>query len=370
VTTLPFKTSEPYTLGVELELQVLNSRDYNLTGAAADLLAVLEQAPHPGDIKPEITEGMIEISTSIQHGYTGLLGELIGIRDAMVRQAERLNLGIAGGGAHPFQKWHDQRIFDAQRYRHIHELYGYLAKQFTVFGQHIHIGCDRRHRGAAAPSVPRYIRIHRTVGLLAVPGRGHRLRLVAAEQRERLPARRAHAPDGRLGRVHRVLRADAPAAGGGEHEGLLLGHPAQARIRDYRSARVRHTVDPGASCRAGCLCPGAGALAVGGKAAGAVRGRVPGVWLQPLPRLSFRTGCRDHRSLRARKRLLAEDIGYTLGQVQRFADDEEEGATALLRLREVAAGRRGDSVLLREQLARSKSLSDVVHWAAEQWMRG
>jgi len=25
---------------------------------------------------------------------------------------------------------------------HIHDLYGYLAKQFTVFGQHIHIGCD------------------------------------------------------------------------------------------------------------------------------------------------------------------------------------------------------------------------------------
>ena len=112
---LPFKTSELYTLGVELELQVLNSRDYNLTGAAVDLLALLEKAPHPGDIKPEITEAMIEISTSIQHGYAGLLAELTGIRDAMVREAVRLNLGIAGGGAHPFQKWQDQRIFAEAR---------------------------------------------------------------------------------------------------------------------------------------------------------------------------------------------------------------------------------------------------------------
>ena len=62
MTTLPFKNSEAYTLGVELELQVLNSRDYNLTGGAADLLALLENVPHPGEIKPEITEGMIEIS--------------------------------------------------------------------------------------------------------------------------------------------------------------------------------------------------------------------------------------------------------------------------------------------------------------------
>src|SRR5262249_27225022 len=97
---LQFKTSERYTLGVELELQVLNSRDYDLVGAAGDLLALLDKVPHPGEIKPEITEAMIEVSTGIQHGYTGLLSELTGIREAMVRQAQRLNLGIAGGGTH------------------------------------------------------------------------------------------------------------------------------------------------------------------------------------------------------------------------------------------------------------------------------
>ena len=139
---LPFKTSERYTLGVELELQVLNSRDYDLVGAAGDLLALLDKVPHPGEIKPEITEAMIEVSTGIQHGYAGVLSELTAIRDAMVRQAQRLNLGVAGGGTHPFQQWQDQRIFSAPRYRYIHDLYGYLAKQFTVFGQHVHVSCD------------------------------------------------------------------------------------------------------------------------------------------------------------------------------------------------------------------------------------
>src|SRR3954468_21309560 len=111
MTTLPFTKSELYTLGVELELQVLNSRDYNLTGASGDLLALLDKSGHPGDIKPELTEAMIEVATSIQRGYGGLLQELTGIRDALVREAGRLNLGIAGGGAHPFQKWHEQRIY-------------------------------------------------------------------------------------------------------------------------------------------------------------------------------------------------------------------------------------------------------------------
>jgi carboxylate-amine ligase len=48
---------------------------------------------------------------------------------------------VAGGGAHPFQHWSDRRIFDKPRFKHVSQLYGYLAKQFTVFGQHIHVGC-------------------------------------------------------------------------------------------------------------------------------------------------------------------------------------------------------------------------------------
>jgi carboxylate-amine ligase len=70
-----------------------------------------------------------------------------------------------------------------------------------------------------------------------------------------------------------------------------------------------------------------------------------------------------------RKRLLAEEIGYTLGRVAHYASDEA-GARALLALHDVASERRSDSVLLRERWAQSKSLSDVVRWAAELWMRG
>jgi len=138
---LRFSESEPLTMGVELELQILNNRDFNLSRGAPDLLALIEKKPHPGDIKPEITESMVELSTSIHHTHATLLEELQGIRDILRDAAERLNLRIAGGGTHPFQQWSDQRIFPKPRFHHLHELYGYLAKQFTVFGQHIHIGC-------------------------------------------------------------------------------------------------------------------------------------------------------------------------------------------------------------------------------------
>ncbi|BCS54590.1 YbdK family carboxylate-amine ligase [Geobacter sp. SVR] len=137
-----FKSSQPLSMGVELELQILNSRDYNLVRGASDLLAFLESTPHPGEVKPEMTESMIEVNSSVHHSYATLVDELVEIRDVITRQADRLNLRIAGGGAHPFQMWSDQRIYSTPRFNHLSELYGYLAKQFTVFGQHIHIGCE------------------------------------------------------------------------------------------------------------------------------------------------------------------------------------------------------------------------------------
>ena len=127
-------------MGVELELQILNSRDYNLARDAADLLALLKKMPHPGEVKPEITESMIELNSSVHHRHETLIAELARIRDTLAEAAGRLNLRIAGGGSHPFHAWTDRRIYPTERFRRILEVYGYLAKQFTIFGQHVHIG--------------------------------------------------------------------------------------------------------------------------------------------------------------------------------------------------------------------------------------
>lgn len=138
--TLEFSHSAPLTVGIELELMILSTHDWNLMRGAGDLLGLIEKERHAGDIKPEITESMIEISTSVHTDCAAMLAELRGMRDIVVRNARRLNLAIAGGGAHPFQHWSEQRIFPKERFLRLHEMYGYLAKQFTVFGQHIHVG--------------------------------------------------------------------------------------------------------------------------------------------------------------------------------------------------------------------------------------
>jgi carboxylate-amine ligase len=136
-----FGKSSALSLGVELELQLVNTVDFDLTSASNDLLELLSRKPFPGTVTPEMTQSMIEIATGIQTEHAPLLAELRGMRDTLTAACDRLNIGIAGGGTHPFQRWSEQRVFDKPRYQEISQLYGYLAKQFTVFGQHVHVGC-------------------------------------------------------------------------------------------------------------------------------------------------------------------------------------------------------------------------------------
>ena len=58
-----FKDSAAFSLGVELELQLVSKRDFDLTRGATDLLGSLDYDERFGEIKLEITESMIEIST-------------------------------------------------------------------------------------------------------------------------------------------------------------------------------------------------------------------------------------------------------------------------------------------------------------------
>ncbi|MBC7376630.1 MAG: glutamate--cysteine ligase [Burkholderiaceae bacterium] len=137
----PFQKSAALSLGVELELQLVNTHDYDLAPYAEDMLRLIEKIPLPGSVVPEMTSSMIEMSTGICQTAPEVLGQLTQIRDALTKSADKLNIAVVGGGTHPFQQWHERRIYDKPRFRELSELYGYLSKQFTIFGQHVHVGC-------------------------------------------------------------------------------------------------------------------------------------------------------------------------------------------------------------------------------------
>ena len=166
----PFKLSKPLSLGVELELQLVSLSDFDLTSASPDMLELLGRAPFPGSVVPEITQSMIEVSTDVQPGHAPLLAQLGRIRDALVRAGDRLNVGVCGGGTHPFQLWSERKVFAKPRFEQVSALYGYLAKQFTIFGQHVHVGCAARRRRPLPAARPQPLRppLHRALGLVTL----------------------------------------------------------------------------------------------------------------------------------------------------------------------------------------------------------
>ena len=69
-----FGKSAALSLGVELELQLVNTHDYDLAPYSDEMLRLMAKIPLPGSVVPEMTSSMIEISTGVCHSCTEVLG--------------------------------------------------------------------------------------------------------------------------------------------------------------------------------------------------------------------------------------------------------------------------------------------------------
>lgn len=136
-----FLQSKECTIGVELELQILDAKSYNLINSAPTILDNLKNINYHGLIKPELTSSMIEFNTSIHENILSLQNELLEAKKVFQHQAKELDLVFCGGGTHPNHRWKKAKVDQSAHYKQVSAHYGYLIKFFMIFGQHIHIGC-------------------------------------------------------------------------------------------------------------------------------------------------------------------------------------------------------------------------------------
>jgi glutamate---cysteine ligase / carboxylate-amine ligase len=127
-----------YTIGIEEELMILDAESLELVNAIESLL---EAAP-AGEIKPELMESVLEVSTE-PCGNTAQAGEqLRDLRHQVAQTAAAKNLAIGSSGTHPFAMWEDQRIVARPRYRDLISALRFVARQELIFGMHVHVGID------------------------------------------------------------------------------------------------------------------------------------------------------------------------------------------------------------------------------------
>jgi carboxylate-amine ligase len=127
-----------YTIGIEEELMILDANSFELVNA---IEALLEPAP-AGEIKPELMESVLEISTEPCANITEAGDQLRGLRRQVAETASSKELAIGSAGTHPFAMWENQRIVARPRYRDLISALRFVARQELIFGMHVHVGID------------------------------------------------------------------------------------------------------------------------------------------------------------------------------------------------------------------------------------
>lgn len=137
--SIPFASSRALTLGVELEVQLVDWKTTELCPAAPRLLKRLE----PGNFQPEYFQSNLEIVTGVCGTVAQVEAELKRHSLRLLRVAEPLGIDVLGVGTHPLDGGHrDEPLFPSERYKKVHERSRWAASYMSTFGLHVHVGAE------------------------------------------------------------------------------------------------------------------------------------------------------------------------------------------------------------------------------------
>lgn len=138
-----FRASERSSLGVEIELQLVDVETGGLISAAPALLAELSARnggeEHPR-IKAELYQCTLEVITGICDSVADARADLEdGV--AQIRAiAEPRGVDLVSAGLHPFTPWQSQEQSVGERYDAIIERIQWPARRLITHGVHYHVG--------------------------------------------------------------------------------------------------------------------------------------------------------------------------------------------------------------------------------------
>jgi glutamate---cysteine ligase / carboxylate-amine ligase len=149
-----------FTIGVEEEFQIIDPETLELRSHVVQLISSAA-ARGVGDlVKQEMHQSIVETGTKICENVSELRLEMHRTRSELVMAAESTGLQVAAAGTHPFSSWIDQVISPGERYRHIVEEMGQLARSLLIFGMHIHIAMPDKQTTIDMMNMVRYFLPH------------------------------------------------------------------------------------------------------------------------------------------------------------------------------------------------------------------
>jgi carboxylate-amine ligase len=131
VSGLQFTRNDYPTIGVEIELALVDAETLALKSSAADMLARVP-AKYAGRFKPELVQCCLELNTEVCRD----VGEVERDLGAKLRIAQKVaaesGTRLYWCGTHPFSPWWDQQITPDARYLKLVELLQDTARRLIT----------------------------------------------------------------------------------------------------------------------------------------------------------------------------------------------------------------------------------------------
>ena len=138
---MEFHSNAQPTLGVEIEVALVNAETMALSSSIADVLAKVPDTLK-GRIKPELMQCYLEINTDVCQSVPEAAADLREKVSVVEQITDELGLRLYWSGTHPFSIWQDQTPTPDERYARMLETLQDMGRQLVTFGLHVHVGVE------------------------------------------------------------------------------------------------------------------------------------------------------------------------------------------------------------------------------------
>ncbi len=134
---LQFNSSPRPTVGVEVELQLVDRETRRLVHAAP---AILDAFGETDWVKNYILKSTIEINTCVCENTDQVDKDLEEKFKKLRAVTDPMGVALVGAGTHPAALWEDQKVSEDPRYHMLVDRVQWPARRLLIFGLHVHVG--------------------------------------------------------------------------------------------------------------------------------------------------------------------------------------------------------------------------------------
>ena len=135
-----FIPSEPLSVGVEMEFQLVDRESRELVNGITPLIEIYPDSPY---VKPEFIQNTVELASRVGRNVADVHQHLLFLAKNLKPHCNNLGMDLCGSGTHPF----DERLAlftPLPRYLRLEKTCGILGYIQVTFATHVHIGVRTR----------------------------------------------------------------------------------------------------------------------------------------------------------------------------------------------------------------------------------